>query len=231
MGKRKVVRHADQDRLQRADATVADQFARVAAPTVRAALAAALKDAIVALDRLDHGPALPDSQRHGLLAIDVLSGLGGGNGFVDALGNGLPQFGHDPLELTCRHAFRLLQEQGFVERYQGRGTIVRATQPRKLPILVNDYSESIREAAPSMARTLVYRDNIVPPRDVSEILGRSAVASVESEDGAALASTDGPNISTRSAGGRPWPTATSTLTACYTSRTSSPTGCPGTTST
>jgi GntR family transcriptional regulator len=73
--------------------------------------------------------------------------------------------------ITCRHAFRLLQEQGFVERYQGRGTIVRATQPRKLPILVNDYSESIREAAPSMARTLVYRDNIVPPRDISEILG------------------------------------------------------------
>jgi GntR family transcriptional regulator len=73
--------------------------------------------------------------------------------------------------ITCRHAFRLLQEQGFVERYQGRGTIVRATQPRKLPILVNDYSESVREAAPSMARSLVYQDNIVPPRDISEILG------------------------------------------------------------
>jgi len=58
-----------------------------------------------------------------------------------------------------------------VERYQGRGTIVRATQPRKLPILVNDYSESVREAAPSMARTLVYWQKIVPPKDISEILG------------------------------------------------------------
>ncbi len=73
--------------------------------------------------------------------------------------------------ITCRHAFRLLQEQGFVERYQGRGTIVRATQPRKLPILVNDYSESILQSAPSMARSLVYWETIVPPRDISEILG------------------------------------------------------------
>ena len=73
--------------------------------------------------------------------------------------------------ITCRHAFRLLQEQGFVERYQGRGTIVRATQPRKLPILVSDYSLSVSEAAPSMGRSLVYREKIIPPPDISEILG------------------------------------------------------------
>jgi GntR family transcriptional regulator len=73
--------------------------------------------------------------------------------------------------ITCRHAFRLLQEQGFIERYQGRGTIVRSTQPRKLPILVNDYSKSIREVAPSTGRTLVYWEQIVPPKDITEILG------------------------------------------------------------
>jgi DNA-binding GntR family transcriptional regulator len=73
--------------------------------------------------------------------------------------------------ITCQHAFRLLQEQGFIERYQGRGTIVRSTQPRKLPILVNDYSKSIREVAPSTGRKLVYWEQIVPPKDVTEILG------------------------------------------------------------
>lgn len=73
--------------------------------------------------------------------------------------------------ITCRHAFRLLQEQGFIERYQGRGTIVRSTQPRKLPILVNDYSESIRKAAPSTGRKLVYWERIVPPKDITDILG------------------------------------------------------------
>jgi GntR family transcriptional regulator len=92
------------------------------------------------------------------------------NGSYSA-GEKLPTEHYGVSRITCRHAFRLLQEQGFVERYQGRGTIVRATQPRKLPILVNDYSESVREAAPSMARSLVYQDNIVPPRDISEILG------------------------------------------------------------
>jgi GntR family transcriptional regulator len=73
--------------------------------------------------------------------------------------------------ITCRHAFRLLQEQGFVERYQGRGTIVRSNQPRKLPILVNDYSESISKLAPSTDRKLVYWERIVPPKDITEILG------------------------------------------------------------
>jgi GntR family transcriptional regulator len=73
--------------------------------------------------------------------------------------------------ITCRHAFRLLQEQGFVERYQGRGTIVRSTQGRKLPILVSDYSESIRRLAPSTDRKLVYWEKIVPPRDITEVLG------------------------------------------------------------
>jgi len=73
--------------------------------------------------------------------------------------------------ITCQHAFRLLQEQGFIERYQGRGTIVRSTQPRKLPILVNDYSKSIREVAPSTGRKLVYWERIVPPKDITDILG------------------------------------------------------------
>jgi GntR family transcriptional regulator len=73
--------------------------------------------------------------------------------------------------ITCRHAFRLLQEQGFIERYQGRGTIVRSTQPRKLPILVSDYSESISKVAPSTGRKLVYWERLVPPKDITDLLG------------------------------------------------------------
>ncbi len=73
--------------------------------------------------------------------------------------------------ITCRHAIRLLQERGLVERFPGRGTFVRSIRPRKVPILINDYSESIKKEAPNTGRKLLTWTEIVPPDEIAEILG------------------------------------------------------------
>ncbi len=72
--------------------------------------------------------------------------------------------------ITCRHALRLLQEQGLVERMPGKGTFVRSIQPRKVPILDNNYIESMRRAAPNTRRILSVRENRRPPEDIGKIL-------------------------------------------------------------
>jgi GntR family transcriptional regulator len=66
---------------------------------------------------------------------------------------------------------RLLQEEGFVERFPGRGTFVRRRQPGKLTILNTDFAGSIQEAAPGVSRKLLRRTEDVPPTDVAELLG------------------------------------------------------------
>lgn len=72
--------------------------------------------------------------------------------------------------ITCRHALRLLQEQGLVERLPGKGTFVRSIQPRKVPILDNNYIESMRRAAPNTRRLLSAREERLPPEDIGKIL-------------------------------------------------------------
>ncbi|MBN1835156.1 MAG: GntR family transcriptional regulator [Spirochaetales bacterium] len=73
--------------------------------------------------------------------------------------------------ITCRHAIRLLQERGLVDRFPGRGTFVKSLRPRKVPILVNDYSESIRKEAPNTTRRLMSYMEIIPPDGIAESLG------------------------------------------------------------
>jgi GntR family transcriptional regulator len=73
--------------------------------------------------------------------------------------------------ITCRHAVRLLQERGLVERFPGRGTFVRSIRPNKVPLLINDYSESIRKEAPNTGRKLLTWQEIVPPEEIASILG------------------------------------------------------------
>lgn len=72
--------------------------------------------------------------------------------------------------ITCRHALRLLQEQGLVERLPGKGTFVRSIQPRKVPILDNNYIEAMRRAAPNTRRILSKCEEKRPPEDISKIL-------------------------------------------------------------
>jgi GntR family transcriptional regulator len=77
----------------------------------------------------------------------------------------------DVSRITVRHAMRLLQEQGLVERQAGRGTFVRRSRPKKLPILNIDYTGSMRTQAPDVERRLLNRREVVPPRHISEALG------------------------------------------------------------
>lgn len=73
--------------------------------------------------------------------------------------------------ITVRHAMRLLQESGLVERYPGRGTFVRAAKPRKVPIFSNDFAGSLRTHAPHVQRTLLNHQMQVPPQHVAEAFG------------------------------------------------------------
>lgn len=73
--------------------------------------------------------------------------------------------------ITIRHALRLLQEQGLVERMPGKGTFVRASRPRKVPILNIDYTGSMRREAPNVQRKLVAWRRKAPPEEVREVFG------------------------------------------------------------
>ncbi len=73
--------------------------------------------------------------------------------------------------ITARHAIRLLVEQGLIERFPGRGTYVRSTKAKKLPILNTDFAGSIRNAAPNLKRELLTHRKIQPPCHIAQILG------------------------------------------------------------
>ena len=71
---------ADLDVLELADVAVEHQFAAEQHSRVVPLLRAVLEDDPVAIDGLDHGPAFGDGPAERLLTIDVLAGLGGGDG-------------------------------------------------------------------------------------------------------------------------------------------------------
>ena len=73
--------------------------------------------------------------------------------------------------ITARHALRLLEEQGLVERFRGRGTFIRAARPKKIPILNCDFTGSVRKEAPNMERKLLAKADITPPPHIAKILG------------------------------------------------------------
>ena len=66
--------------------------------------------------------------------------------------------------ITIRHALRLLQDQGLIERTAGRGTFVRAGRPRKVSITDMDYVHPVRDEIPSMRRELIGAIQQTPPR-------------------------------------------------------------------
>ncbi|MFH1025011.1 MAG: GntR family transcriptional regulator [Planctomycetota bacterium] len=73
--------------------------------------------------------------------------------------------------ITVRHALKMLQEQGLIERTAGRGTFVRLTRAPKFTLMASDFLGSIRKAAPDMTRRLLKREIVAPPTEVSEALG------------------------------------------------------------
>ena len=73
--------------------------------------------------------------------------------------------------ITTRHAVRLLSEQGLVERFRGRGTFIRATRSKKIPILNTDFTGSLRKEAPNMRRELLSCRQTIPIAPIAEQLG------------------------------------------------------------
>ena len=73
--------------------------------------------------------------------------------------------------ITTRHALRLLEEDGLVERFQGRGTFVKGIKPAKLPITDSGFAKSVKEYAPGLYRKLLKNEFIIAPQDISKNLG------------------------------------------------------------
>lgn len=72
--------------------------------------------------------------------------------------------------ITVRHALMLLEEQGLIERVQGRGTFVKSVKPKKIAILDYAYSNSMNQESPGTMRKLITHEVIVPPQEIAEAL-------------------------------------------------------------
>jgi len=72
--------------------------------------------------------------------------------------------------ITVRHALMLLEEQGLIERMQGRGTFVKATKPKKIAIMDYAYSNAMKLELPGTKRKLICHELIVPPADIASSL-------------------------------------------------------------
>ncbi len=73
--------------------------------------------------------------------------------------------------ITSRHALRLLQEQGLVERFPGKGTFIRGVRPKKVPIFNFDYIGSLKREAPNVHRKLSEKIEKIPPEYIAKQLG------------------------------------------------------------
>ncbi len=73
--------------------------------------------------------------------------------------------------ITCRHALSMLQDQGLVERFPGRGTFITKIHPHKVPILDGDYPGSMLKGAPNIRRKLLTFSEVDPPQYIQELLG------------------------------------------------------------
>jgi GntR family transcriptional regulator len=73
--------------------------------------------------------------------------------------------------ITVRHALRLLEEGGLVERFQGKGTFVKNTKPAKLPITEIGFAKSVKQYAPGLYRNLLKHEITEPPESVLDALG------------------------------------------------------------
>jgi len=73
--------------------------------------------------------------------------------------------------ITARHALRLLQEDGLVERFQGKGTFVKSIKPGKLPITDFGFAKSVKDYAPGLYRKLLQNEFIKAPQHIIESIG------------------------------------------------------------
>jgi len=73
--------------------------------------------------------------------------------------------------VTARHALRLLEEDGLIERFQGKGTFIKSIKPTKLPITELGFAKSVKQYAPRLYRNLQKHKTIYPSADISNLLG------------------------------------------------------------
>ncbi len=73
--------------------------------------------------------------------------------------------------ITVRHALRLLEEDGLVERFQGKGTFVKSIKQAKLPITDSGFAKSVKDYAPGLYRKLLKNEFVAAPLDISKTLG------------------------------------------------------------
>lgn len=73
--------------------------------------------------------------------------------------------------ITTRHALYLLEQQGLVDRFPRRGTIVRHRRSGKLAIVDGDYASSVNKEIEGVRRSVVSSRSITPPSTVRDALG------------------------------------------------------------
>jgi len=72
--------------------------------------------------------------------------------------------------ITARHALRLLEDNGLVERFQGKGTFIKSTKPAKLPITELGFAKSVKDYAPGLYRNLLKKEITKPPSEIAKSL-------------------------------------------------------------
>lgn len=73
--------------------------------------------------------------------------------------------------ITARHALRILEQDGLVERVQGKGTFVKGTKTSKIPITEAGFAKSVKKHAPGMSRKLLKNEFSKVRDEISKKLG------------------------------------------------------------
>jgi GntR family transcriptional regulator len=72
--------------------------------------------------------------------------------------------------ITVRHALSLLEKDGLVEKFQGKGSFIKNTRPAKLPITDAGFARSVSHHAPNLYRTLLKNETIKAPVQIRNLL-------------------------------------------------------------
>lgn len=76
---------------------------------------------------------------------------------------------YDVSRITIRQALTLLEDEQLIIRRQGSGTYVRQNPARRIPLMI-DYTGSVRDHAPSLARDVLVSRTITAPEWLADEL-------------------------------------------------------------